>query len=274
MICSLFNVTRQGYYKHLKADAERLKLEDAVLKAVSDIRIRQPRVGTRKLLQMLKQNAGLEIGREHLFDLLRRNNMLIKSKKKYKPSKEYAKEVSPNRLKGLEINRVNQVWVTDITYLKVMDKDVYLFLVTDLFSRKILGHYVSEKQDAKSSLIAIQRAWRHVKGNPLIIHHSDHGTQFGSGIYLNELKLHGMLSSMTGPLHCYDNAVAERLNETLKYEFGLRCTFNSTSVARQAAADAVRIYNHERLHLSLGYCTPASFYKSMLSAEATQLQSA
>ena len=221
-------------------------------------------VGTRKLLRMLRDQAApeLTIGRDYFFELLHENGMLVKPRKRFVKTSVSDPEhiVHPNLLAATEIARPNQAWVVDITYIDTCEGFAYLFLITDYFSRKILSHHVSGSLSAEGAYLALWKAVRRWTPPPGLIHHSDHGIQYCCKKYQKLLKQCQIQASMTGPNHCYDNAVAERINGILKQEFGLGKMLGSIKIAGEAAANAINIYNNERLHCSLGLVTPESVY--------------
>jgi putative transposase len=275
VICSFFGIKRQGYYKRQKAQVQKQALEEAVLSKVKEIRQNQPKSGVRKLQDMMRRSEEpLQIGRDHLNDLLRSYHMLVKCKRRYKACTDFRHRfrIYPNLLENLRVTSINQVLVTDITYIRTYKGFAYLYLITDYYSRKILGHYVSDNLKVESAITALKHAVYRLPFTKGLIHHSDHGIQYCSDEYQSLLQSKGMIPSMTGKNRCFDNAVAERVNGILKNELGMNMMFPDLSIARQAAKDAVRIYNQERLHLSLNYSTPASVYARMMSAEATKQQ--
>lgn len=237
-----------------------------VLKLVKDVRGDQPRVGTRKVYAELKpclERAKIAVGRDKLFDILRDADELIKPKKSFVKT-TYSKHpyaVAPNRLKELEVKAPGEVIVSDVTYLRLeRGKFAYLFLATDLYSRKILGYHVTRDLSHYSACITLERAVRELKSTVGVIHHSDRGCQYCCHEFLEHLKGYGMLSSMTDDNHCYQNAVAERINGILKDEFNLDATFKSFDEVKAAVDRAVRVYNTKRLHFSLGLQTPDEVY--------------
>lgn len=261
-----FGYTRQGYYKHQKLEAFRGERDAKVLTEVREIRQEQPKVGGNKLHIMLSnlQREDLKIGRDYLFKLLREHNLLIRRKPRFtRTTDSGGKPVDhPNLLTEIEVSKVNQAWVADITYLNTCDGFVYLYLITDRYSRKIISYEVARSLKAKYACKALLKAISSVDNPDGIIHHSDHGSQYCSQAYQEILEANGMLCSMTGPAHCYDNAVAERVNGILKHEFGLARVLPSLKIARELAADAIKIYNSKRLHKSLQYKTPDAVYNA------------
>jgi transposase InsO family protein len=266
-VCAGFEITRDAYYKHFKRKKKQVATAQRVMELVREERKDQPRAGTRKLYEALHYPflcEGLKVGRDKLFDILRQHQMLVKRKKascrttysfhrfhKYK-----------NLVKGMAVTAPNQVWVSDITYIRTVNGFCYLALITDLFSRKIVGYDLSDTLELAGCLGAFKRAQRAARPAAGLVHHSDRGVQYCSNQYVEELKKHNVRISMTEENHCYENAVAERVNGILKDEFYLDQCFFSTDHARMAAKNAIDIYNSKRLHLSLGYKTPNNVFKN------------
>lgn len=267
MICHAFGYTRQAYYKHLFLDEEREEQSVKVVEVVQEIRHIQPKAGGRKLHVMLKEGRSIyqiKIGRDALYELLHKHKLILKKEKRNHPTtnSRHNFQVYPNLIKNLKVDTINQVWVSDITYLKTIKGYCYLSLVTDLYSRKILGYKLSDSLAAEHTLAAFKLA--HTTANPPIglIHHSDKGIQYCCKNYIESLQKAGIAISMTGPDHCFDNAVAERLNGILKSEFGLGEVMPDYKTAKALVNEAVFIYNNLRLHASLKYKTPDEIYFS------------
>ena len=225
-----------------------------------------PREGVRKLTRSLEQEfteSNLKIGRDTLFNILRKHNMLTLRKKyssrttnslhrfyKYK-----------NIIKDIDVTRPNQVWVSDITYIRTVKGFCYLALITDIHSRKIVGYDISNSLELKGCVRALNKALYQAKDITGLIHHSDRGIQYCSNVYTQILKRNNIEISMTEENHCYENALAERINGILKDEFYLDQTFDSLQHAKRATKNAINIYNEIRLHVSLDYKTPNMVYK-------------
>jgi len=226
----------------------------------------QPRVGVRKLQRMmLKSEYGLpvEISRDRLFKLLGDNDLLVKRKKRYHQTtnSRHSLPSYPNLLKELDVRHVNQVWVSDITYVKLpQGKFCYLFLITDYFSRKIIGYALKSTLSSDGAIEVLKKALKNAKPSSGFIHHSDHGVQYCNKAYTALLHKHKAQISMTGVNHCYDNAVAERVNGILKQEFGLGSTIASFEAAHKLTRQAIYLYNSVRLHTSHGYHTPDAVF--------------
>jgi len=267
-VCACFHLKRDAFYKFKRRWKQCRAVESKVIQLVKEERKEQPRVGTRKLHSALYNDfreANLKIGRDRLFDILREKDMLVKRKRAYaKTTNSYHHFHKYNNLiKELEITSPNQVWVSDITYIRTVKGFCYLALITDLYSRKIIGHDISDSLELAGCLRALKKALWHTKPAAGLIHHSDRGVQYCSHMYVNELKRKGIDISMTEENHCYENAVAERVNGILKDEFYLDQCFFSTSHAKRATKNAIKLYNNKRLHLSLGYKTPNSVFQNV-----------
>lgn len=266
--CTCFELSRDAWYKYQRRSKQKKSEELIVLELVSNERKDQSRVGTRKLYVELKprfETNHIKIGRDKLFDILRENSMLVHRKKascKTTNSYHHFHKYS-NLVKEMKVTRPNQVWVSDITYIRTLHGFCYLALITDMYSRKIVGYDISDTLELTGCLGAFKRAQKAARPGAGLVHHSDRGVQYCSNVYVEELNKHGVLLSMTEENHCYENAMAERVNGILKDEFYLDQCFYSTEHAKTAAKNAIKIYNSKRLHLSLGYKTPDSVFKNV-----------
>lgn len=230
--------------------------------AVLAIRCQMPRLGTRKLHFLLKTGEVI-IGRDRLFELLRAQGMLITKRKNYTvttDSKHWMRKY-PNRIKQLVLNRPEQLWVADITYIDTIDGNAYLHLITDAYSKQIMGYELCSNMEAVSTLKALNMALtnRLYKDMPLI-HHSDRGLQYCSKVYIDMLTKNNITISMTESGSPYDNAVAERMNGILKDEFGLGERLNGLKEAKVHAEQSISIYNLLRPHLSCQMLTPKQMH--------------
>ena len=202
--------------------------------------------------------AGLTIGRDRLFELLGQNNLLIRQKRSGART-TYSKHgfrYYRNLVKDRVVTSSNQVYVSDITYLRTLEGFCYLFLITDLYSRKIVGYHLADSLCVQEALKALRMALREQDPEKELIHHSDRGIQYCAYDYTNRLKDAGVQISMTEKDHVYENATAERVNGILKTEFMLGELLKSKMIAKKMVHQAIRIYNKERLHMSLCYQTP------------------
>jgi putative transposase len=267
-ICAQFNLKRDAYYKFKKRYLKKKEVETQVLKLVKSSRQILPREGTRKLLKSLKpefQKHNLKIGRDQLYHILREHNLLIRRKKySCKTTQSHHRFYKyDNIIKHIDIHKPNQVWASDITYIRTVKGFCYLALITDLYSRKIVGYDLSDSLELSGCVKALKKALYHNPNINGLIHHSDRGIQYCSNVYTNELKKKKITISMTQENHCYENAVAERVNGILKDEFYLDQTFYSIAQAKKATKNAINLYNSKRLHLSLDYKTPNLIHKNV-----------
>ncbi len=267
-LCEVHGITRQAFYQHNQAESVQRYQEDIILQWVLEIRRRQPRIGGRKLYWLLQPNlekADFSIGRDGLFDLLRKSDLLVKRRKKYHhttdsnhPFKRYQ-----NLIADLEITRRDHVFVADITYIDTREGFLYLALLTDVASRKIIGYDASDSLAVDGSLRALNTGLVNVADPGLLIHHSDRGIQYCCYAYTDLLRSKGARISMGEKGNPYENAIAERVNGILKLEFLLDQVFSSKSIGREAIHEGIHIYNYERPHGSINMLTPAQFYEQM-----------
>jgi len=205
----------------------------------------------------------LKVRRDTLFNVLRGHKMLtLRKKYSARTTNSYHMFYKYNNIiKDVEIKRPNQVWASDITYIRTVKGFCYLALITDMYSRKIVGYDLSDSLELKGCVRAINKALYQAKAVKGLIHHSDRGIQYCSNIYTQILKRKKIDISMTEENHCYENAMAERVNGILKDEFYLDQVFTDTTHAKRAAKNAIKLYNEIRLHLSLDYKTPNMVHK-------------
>jgi putative transposase len=262
-VCKEFDFTRQNYYQRLKYERKARKKEDMILEEIQKIRALLPYVGCRKLQYMLKDRFQIEIGRDALFSLLRKHEMLIQRQKSYikttNSMHHYKKYL--NLIKDMVITRCNQVWVADITYIRTWEGFWYLFLITDKYSRKIVGWSLRNDLRHEGAIEALQKALKTEEFDGDIILHSDRGIQYCCPGYTQFAELQGIRLSMTQDDHVYENALAERVNGILKQEFGLGEVFKTGKAVEKQIAESVMLYNSVRPHLSLGFMTPDQVHK-------------
>lgn len=259
----MFGKSRQAYYKYLKQEKQQLYQEAIIVKMIADIRAQMPRIGGRKLFYLLKeplQKNDIEIGRDKLYDIMAAYGLRIRKRKRRKvittdsnhPFKKY-----PNLIKTLVVMRPNHLWVSDITYIPLVGKYCYLSLITDGYSRKILGYCLYPTLQKEGPLEALKMALSTLATrHETLIHHSDRGLQYCSSQYTDLLVTSSITISMTEQGDPYENAIAERVNGILKTEFGLDKIFKTFEEAKQAVENAIRIYNEQRPHSSCNYLTP------------------
>lgn len=233
-----------------------------IVELVHAIRHYQPKIGGKKLYSLLKQDIDRiseeKIGRDKFFDILRSQDLLVKRKRKYIHTTDsfHRFRVYKNRLREQKLTGPDQAYVSDITYLRTREGFVYLFLITDAWSRKIVGWSLSESLSIEGGIKALKMAIKQCSQTQEVIHHSDRGVQYCSHDYVALLKKNKMIISMTEENHCYENGLAERVNGILKDEFLLDETFADKEVALKAVKQAIESYNTRRPHWSLQLRTP------------------
>ena len=264
-------ISRQAYYKRCRSEKRRDSEAASVTALVRDVRLGQPRLGTRKLHHLLGPELaarGIKLGRDRLFDVLRAARLLVVPRRAYHKTTQSRHRFRrhPNLLKPGPDQIVptgpEQVWVADITYLPTAGPFVYLSLVTDAFSRKIVGHHVHESLQTEQVSQALKKALRTRKSHQPLIHHSDRGIQYCSTYYQDIHRRYDLRCSMTDGYDCYQNALAERVNGILKGEFLLQRPANLEQAAKMVE-QSVRIYNQERPHAALKYKTPDAVHRAL-----------
>lgn len=263
-VCKKLSKSRAAYYKQNMQQQHKVLEHRMVKDAVVRYRREMPRLGGRKLLYLIRpelEQHGIALGRDRFFDWLRAHDLLVRPKKQFvrTTNSHHRFRVHKNLIRELDVVRPDQVWVSDITYLRLNKGFCYLALITDAFSRKIIGYDVSDSLGLSGCLRALKRACRRRLGTE-IIHHSDRGFQYCSNPYIKKLRDHDIKVSMADAGNCYDNALAERVNGILKNEFNLDATFKNLKQANRSALQAIKTYNERRPHLSLNMKTPNELY--------------
>lgn len=289
-LCLLSGYSRQAYYKHRLLEEDDPLEEELIIQQVIGYRKLQPRIGGKKLFILVNpfmKRYGIKMGRDAFIKMLRKYGLLNK-RRRNKPqttdSTHWMKK-HPNLIKELIPTHTDQLWVSDITYLELCESDAFLSLVTDAYSRKILGFHVSKSLKAEGCLLALEMA---ISGRSKInglIHHSDRGSQYCCDKYVDILKDCEIDISMTQSGNPRDNAIAERVNGILKMEL-LEPVFTDLEAARSAVEQAINTYNFLRPHSSISMLTPAlvhgrklklrrcwkNYYKKSLAKEVAALE--
>jgi transposase InsO family protein len=242
--------------------------ESLVLELVRRERCRHPRIGCRKLLDLLKadlESAEVKIGRDRFFALLGRADLLIERKPNYARTTNswHGFRVYSNLARDLSLTGPHQLLVSDITYIRTLEGFMFLSLVMDSFSRAIVGYDSSDSLEMQGALRALSMAQRQLPRSGTIhtMHHSDRGSQYCCGEYITLLESKKMSISMTEQNHCYENSQAERLNGILKQEYGLGEVFKSKLSVPPAVKEAVGLYNEYRPHGALDNRVPMSVHR-------------
>jgi len=255
-------MTRQNYYRRRQQRQRRQVDGELVAELVKRERQLQPRLGARKLHHLLKEElkqAGVRVGRDRMFEELRKRELLLRPIGAGYPhtTQSYHKlPVFGNLVKQVVVNKPNEVWVSDLSYLRSKEGYVYMALITDKYSRKIVGWHAGDTLEASGCVQALEQALKDLPAESKPIHHSDQGSQYCCHEYVNRLRDHGLAISMTESNHCAENALAERMNGILKQEYGLGAELATKAQARKAVDQAVWLYNNKRPHTALGYQVP------------------
>jgi putative transposase len=233
-----------------------------------------PRLGGKKTYYLIApklRRNNLKLGRDGLFKLLRENGLLIKPRRRYTKttnSKHWLRKY-PNIARDLHLTAPEQLWVSDITYLKTEEGNCYLSMVTDAYSRKIMGYSVDDNMEAATVTEALKMAIKQrLYPEESLIHHSDRGLQYCSSEYVSVANADCIKMSMTEHSDPYENALAERMNRTIKEEFCLDCTLKTKQLAFEAVKQAIDLYNNYRPHLALSLKTPNQSHQKTQPPEA------
>lgn len=239
--------------------------EKFILEQIDLIRKQQPRCGGRKLFIMLQsffKQHNIQIGRDKFFDLLKRNKLLIRKTKRcvFTTNSKHFFYRYPNLAKNFKPLKAHELWAADITYIPLKERFAYLFLITDAYSRKIVGFHVSDDMKVSSAVLALKKALAQKPFETIVIHHSDRGIQYCSTEYVNLLQQNNALISMTENRDPYENAIAERVNGILKTEL-ISSYYSDIDTASKHITRSITIYNYRRRHSSLNWQIPNDVHK-------------
>jgi len=259
-------MSRQNYYAGRRSRQRRGVDEGLIIELVRRERRLQPRIGGRKLLWMLRGELaehGVRVGRDRFFETLGAAGMLVERKRARArtTNSRHSLPVFRNLLAGMSLQAPNEAWVSDLTYIRTDEGFLYAALITDAYSRKIVGAHIGESLEAEGCLLALKQALRELPKDKRPLHHSDRGCQYCCHEYVERLQARGLPISMTEVMHCYENALAERINGILKQEYEMDRRFRTKPQAKEAFRQAVWLYNHRRPHLMLDYRFPAEVHE-------------
>jgi transposase InsO family protein len=220
------------------------------------------------LLKPKLQEAGIEVGRDRFFKVIAEQGLLLEPlpKAPRTTNSRHSLPVFRNLVTEMELSGPNQAWVSDITYIRTDEGFLYLSLITDAWSRKIVGYHAGDTLETEGCLRALERAVKELVEGMFPVHHSDRGCQYCSHVYTGRLRDYGLGISMTDKMHCYENAKAERVNGILKQEYYLGGCFRTKKQAVEAVEQAVCLYNTRRPHLALKYKTPETVHRELKKA--------
>ena len=259
-ICCLLGYTPQAYHKKVKQLFVKELKETLLLQEVHAIRKEQPKCGGRKLLIMLQpyfETHKIVIGRDKFFDLLLKNKLLVGKKRRSvrTTNSNHHFRRYPDLAKSFTPLKAHELWVCDITYIPLKNRFAYLFLITDAYSRKIVGFYVSDDMKVSSAVVALKKALAQKPEETIVVHHSDRGIQYCSHEYVALLQQHNAMISMTQSGDPQENAMAERVNGILKTEL-ISSSYENIEKASISITRAITIYNYKRLHSSINFQIP------------------
>ena len=260
----MLTYTPQAYHKHQKKVLQKQVNEDLILQQIHLIRNLQPRCGGRKLLIMLQsflKKQNIVMGRDAFYELLSKNKLLVRKTKRstHTTNSKHHFRRYPNLAKDFVPLKAHELWVSDITYIPLKNRFAYLFLITDAYSRKIVGHYVSDDMKVSSAVVALKKALAQKPAETIVMHHSDRGIQYCSTEYVKLLQQNNAMISMTQSGDPLENAIAERVNGILKTEL-ISSFYDDIQQAALHINRCIIIYNFKRRHSSLNWQIPADVH--------------
>jgi putative transposase len=272
-MCEVAGFSRSGYYRFLdpvKPAPADMDLRDEIQK----IALEWPCYGSRRITQELKARKW-DVNRKRVQRLMREDNLLCVTKRRFvvpTTNSAHGLKVYPNRAASMILTGVDQLWVADITYIRLEEEFVYLAVILDAYSRRVIGWHLDQGLDDSLTLNALHMALRTRTVPPGLVHHSDRGVQYASNDYTQTLQDHRIEISMSRKANPWDNAACESFMKTLKYEEVYRTEYRNLAHARSAIGEFLeKVYNQKRLHSALSYRSPVEF-ESSLSITASQPQ--
>jgi putative transposase len=273
-MCERATVSRAGFYRFVRSSKEKPARRDPALRdEIQKIALAWPSYGTRRITAEVR-HRGWKVNRKRVQRLMREDNLLCLRKRKFvvTTTSGHGLAVYPNLAGSMEVNGVDQLWVADITYIRLEEEFVFLAVILDAYSRRVIGWELDRTLEDRLTLAALRMALTQRAVRAGLVHHSDRGVQYASGDYIQELKEHGIGVSMSRKANPWDNAACESFMKTLKYEEVLRNEYRDLADARASIREFLeKVYNQKRLHSALGYVPPAKFERNQRDAAARQL---
>jgi len=261
----MIKLSRSTYY-YRKKEKQDVRADELLLKAIHKIIEEFPRYGYRRVTKQLHRD-GTQVNHKRIYRLMKKHKLLCKQRRKFKvytTDSNHDYPIYPNLVGGMTITRINQVWVADLTYIRIKTCFVYLAVILDAFSRKVIGYALSQRIDRALSLAALKMAISNRKPPEGCIHHSDRGVQYACYDYINELRDNKFQISMSQKGNPYDNAIAESFMKTLKYDEVYLSEYDTfDDVVENVFGFIEDVYNAKRLHSSIGYMPPNEFEQGL-----------
>lgn len=264
-MCEKVAVSRAGFYRFVLSSQNKRARRDAALRdEIQKIALAWPSYGTRRITAEVR-HRGWKVNRKRVQRLMREDNLLCLRKRKFviTTASGHGLAVYPNLAGSMEVSGVDQLWVADITYIRLEEEFVFLAVILDAYSRRVIGWELDRTLEDRLTLAALRMALAQRPVGAGLVHHSDRGIQYASGDYIQELKEHGIVVSMSRKANPWDNAACESFMKTLKWEEVYRSEYRDLQDARLRIGEFLeKVYNEQRLHSALGYVSPVEFERA------------